>query len=178
MSYEQAPAAGEYGEFYAKYIARVPEGDIVAILATQIEDTITLLRNRTEQQALSAYAPGKWTMKEVIGHLIDTERIMTYRALRMARGDETPLAGFDENAFVPTGRFNERVLAGLLAELATVRRSSVALFAGLPEDAWTRTGLANDFPMSVRAQAWIIAGHELHHRALLVERYMAAPAGA
>jgi hypothetical protein len=175
MAYEQRPGAGDYIEYYGKYVARVPEGDIVAILATQVEDTVTLLRNRTEEQALGAYAPGKWTMKEVIGHLIDVERVMSYRALLIARGDTTPLAGFDENTYVPAGQFNQRALASLLSEFTAVRRATVAQLAGLPEDAWLRAGTANDAAVTVRGIAWIIAGHELHHRALLVERYMAEP---
>jgi len=172
MSYEQRPQPGEYLEYYHKYIERVPAGDIVAILATQMDDTITLLRNRTEEQALRTYAPGKWTMKEVIGHIADAERVFAYRALRIARGDATPLEGFDENAYTPAGRFDERPLASLLAELAAVRRATVALLAGLPQDAWTRTGTANNAAVSVRALAWIIAGHEVHHRGILQERYM------
>lgn len=172
MAYDQQPGRDEYSEYYHKYVARVPEGDVVAILATQIEDTITLLRNRTEEQALSAYAPGKWTIKEVIGHLSDVERVMSYRALRFARADATPLPGFDENTYAPAGEFNNRPLASLLAELAAARRATVALFAGLPDDAWTRSGPANNVSVSVRALAWIIAGHELHHRAILAERYM------
>ena len=173
MSFEQGPPASEYLDYYGKYIALVPAGDIVAILATQLEDTLIPVRELTDEQARFAYAPGKWTVKEVIGHMADCERIFAYRVLRISRADTTPLASFDENAFVPPARFNDRPLASLLAELAAVRRATVALLAGLPRDAWTRMGVASSNPVSVRALAWIIAGHELHHREILSTRYLA-----
>jgi uncharacterized damage-inducible protein DinB len=176
MSYEQKPGSNEYAEYYGRYIARVPEGDIIAILATQIPDTIAMLRELGEEQALRAYAPGKWTIKEVIGHMCDAERIFSYRALRFARNDATELPGFDENEYVPQAGSNQRPLASLLAEFAAVRSATVALFAGLPADAWTRTGSANGQAVSVRAIANILAGHELHHRAIITERYLGLPA--
>jgi len=175
MSYEQRPADNEFAPFYKGYVARVPEGDIIAILATQIEDTVMLFRELSDEQALRAYAPGKWTIKEVIGHMSDAERIMSCRALRFARNDATPLPGFDENEYVPAAQSNQRPLPSLLAELTAVRRATVALFAGLPLDAWTRSGAANQNNVSVRALANIIAGHELHHRSIVSERYLGAP---
>jgi uncharacterized damage-inducible protein DinB len=175
MAYEQAPQSDEYAPYYAPYVARVPGGDIVAILATQIDDTIALLRELTDEQAARAYAPGKWSIKQVIGHIADAERVFSYRALRFSRADEAPLPGFDEKVYADAGRFDERPLASLIAELAAVRRASVALLAGLPADAWTRTGTASDTRVSVRALAWITAGHELHHREILATRYLAEP---
>lgn len=172
MSYERRPDEEEYQPYYAGYVARVPDGDIVAILATQIDDTLALLRELSDEQALHAYAPGKWSIKEVIGHIADAERVFAYRALRFGRGDATPLAGFDETSYTPAGRFDERPLASLTAELVTVRRATVALFAGLPTDGWTRGGTANDARITVRALAWIAAGHELHHRDILARRYV------
>ena len=172
MAYAQRPAHDELSPYYHRYIERVPDGDIVAILATQIDDTLALLRDVDDARALFAYAPGKWSIKEVVGHMTDVERVMSYRALRFARGDDTPLAGFDENAYTPEGCFNDRPLASLTAELASVRRATVGLLAGLPRDAWTRSGTANRSPVTVRAIAWIIAGHELHHRQLLADRYL------
>jgi hypothetical protein len=174
MAYAQRPAQSEYLEYYHKYISRVPKGDIIAILATQLEDTLTLLRDVSDERGLHAYAPGKWTIKEVIGHMSDVERVMSYRALRFARGDRTPLPGFDENAYAPAGEFNARPIASLLAELTSARRATVALLAGLPAAAWARDGAANNAAVTVRALAWIIAGHELHHRELLATRYLAA----
>jgi uncharacterized damage-inducible protein DinB len=172
MSYDQKPDHSEYAEFYAGYVALVPDGDVVAILATQLDDTFALLRELNDEQALHRYAHGKWSIKEVIGHLADAERVFAYRILRFARADATPLQGYDENAYVPAGEFDLRPLASLMAEYAAVRRATVALLAGLPDGSWTRQGSANRYPTTVRALAWAVAGHELHHRQLLAERYL------
>ena len=165
------PSDSEYAEFYRKYVSRVPDGDIVEILREQIHVTCALIEKAGEEKAGYAYAPGKWTVREVIGHLADAERIFAYRALRFARGDETNLAGFDETAYVPAGRFGGRSLASMLEEFRAVRAATVALYAGLPPEAWSRSGPANNNIVSVRALVWITAGHERHHRALLEERY-------
>ena len=165
------PEAGEYDPYYGRYIALVPDGDVVGALAGQLAHTIAPLRRLTDEDARQAYAPGKWTIAEVIGHVCDVERVMAYRALRIARGDTTPLAGFDENAYTPAGEFDARPFVSLLDELEQVRRATVALLAGLPASAWTRTGTVNAGPVSVRALAWIIAGHERHHSGLFRERY-------
>ncbi len=167
----QRPAPGEYAEFYAKYIARVPTGDIAAILRDQLIDTRAVLSTVKPGDADRGYAPGKWTVKEVVGHLCDTERVMSYRAMRVARGDRTPLAGFDENEFVAAASFGERDLAGLIEELATVRSATIAMLRGLPHESWPRRGSANGNEVSVRALAAIIAGHELHHREILETLY-------
>lgn len=172
MSYDRKPGHDEYAEFYRKYVERVPDGDIIAILATQIEDTLAVVRDLTEQQALHAYAPDKWSVKQVIGHITDTERVFSYRMLRFARMDTTPVASFDENEYAANAMSDARPLASLIAELAATRRSTVALLAGLPADAWTRTGPASGYDVSVRALAWISAGHELHHREILGSRYL------
>jgi hypothetical protein len=168
----ERPQPGEYAPYYARYIERVPPGDILTILRDQLEDTRELLRRVPGSRADHAYAPGKWTIKEVVGHIADAERVFAYRALRIARGDTTPLPGFDENAYVPAGRFGDRPLGQLAEELAAVRTATVALLNGLPAGAWERTGTASDTTVSVRALAAIIAGHELHHRAILEERYL------
>lgn len=172
MPYDQRPDPGEYNAYYDRYIALVPAGDIVALLSVQIDDTIALLRDLSDEQALRAYAEGKWTIKEVIGHIMDAERVFGHRALRFARGDATPLPAFDENAYTPAGEFNARPLASLISELTMVRRATVAMYAGLPQHAWVRGGTASESYISVRALAWITAGHELHHRAILGERYL------
>ncbi|CAN5641052.1 DinB family protein [soil metagenome] len=172
MSHDEPPHGDEYAEYYGKYIALVPEGDIVAILATQLDDTLALLRELSDADARYAYAPGKWSVKEVIGHLADTERILAYRMLRFSRGDATPLPSFDENHYAAAGGFTNRKLPSLLAEMTAVRSATIALLAGLPRDVWRREGIASGWPVSVRAIAWIIAGHELHHRAILAERYL------
>lgn len=170
------PNPSEYAESFGRYIVKVPDGDVVEILAEQIEDTVRLLAGVTDQQALFRYAPGKWSVKEVVGHIADTERVMSYRALRFARGDSTPLPGFDENRLVAHAGFDRRPLAGLLDELQAVRRATVALFRGLDPEAGVRQGVANEKTVSVRALAYVIAGHERHHREILADRYLRLPA--
>jgi len=169
----ERPAAHEYDPFYAGYIARVPEGDIVRILDRQLEETLRPLRGLDERGASFAYAAGKWTVREVVGHLCDAERVFAYRALRIARGDTIDLPGFDENAWAPAAGHDDRPLAERLDELAAVRRATMLLLESLPDEAWRRVGSANGSPASVRAIATVIAGHELHHRAVLAERYLA-----
>jgi uncharacterized damage-inducible protein DinB len=171
--YSSAPDASEYIPYYGRYIALVPDGDIIAQLERQVETTTRVLGGLSAEQAEHRYAPGKWSIKEVVGHITDAERIFAYRALRFARGDATPLPGFDENAYVPAGDFGQRSLGELAAELRTVRAATLAMFRGLSDVAMTRAGVASDAPVSVRAVAWITAGHELHHVTLLRERYLA-----
>ena len=136
------------------------------------EIATALLHDVDEARARSSYAPGKWSVKEVVQHCTDAERIFAYRALRIARGDTTPLPGWDEQAYTPISAANDRPLEQLLRELETVREASVTLFEGLPADAWTRAGTANGSPASVRALAWITAGHLLHHLDILQDRYL------
>ncbi len=167
------PDPTEYAPYFERYLARVPEGDVVDLLAQQIEETVRLLSGLSEERARYRYAPGKWSVKEVVGHMADTERVLSYRALRFARGDETPLPGFDENALVANAGFDARPLADLLGEFEAVRRATVALFRGFPPEAARRRGVANEKTVSVRALAYIIAGHERHHRDILAERYLA-----
>jgi uncharacterized protein (TIGR03083 family) len=165
------PTPDEIPPHFAGYIGKVPESDPVAVLATQIDVTAPLLRGLSETDALKRYAPGKWSVKEIVGHLADTERIMAYRALRIARGDETPLPGFDENAYVPPAKFDARPLADLIADLRTVRAASLVLFKSLDADAWHRRGTASGKPISVRALGYMIPGHERHHVEVLKTRY-------
>jgi hypothetical protein len=166
------PAADEFGAYYAGYIDLVPAGEeIVAVLARQREATLSRFGSVTEGRGAHRYAPGKWSVKEVVVHLSDAERIMAYRALRFARGDGTPLPGYDENAYVPLSGADAQPLAALVTEWGHVRQATVSLFRHLPAEAWTRRGTANGKPASVRALAWIIAGHELHHLRTLAERY-------
>jgi len=165
------PAPDEFVAYYGKYIALVPGEDAMPAMGDQIVETARLVAPLDESKALHRYGPGKWSVKEVVGHLSDSERVFAYRALRMGRADTTPLAGFDENAYTPAGRFDARPLADILREYESVRAASLALFGGLDEEALLRRGTANGKEISVRALAWIIAGHELHHRRLLVERY-------
>jgi hypothetical protein len=166
------PAATEYAAFYAGYIAGVPDGDLLQILSAQRHETAELLERLPEERGNYAYAPGKWALKEVVGHIADAERVFSYRALRFARGDETELAGFDENKWVPQSGATARTLSDLAGELGQVRGATLSLLAHLPADVVMRRGTANGNPVTVRAIAWIIAGHERHHLRILRERYL------
>lgn len=166
------PGGDEYAPFYARYVAEVPAGDVVRLLESQLGSTVDFFR-AVPAERTAGYAPGKWTIHEVIGHLSDTERIMSYRALRFARGDRTPVPGFEENAYVPASGAATRTMEQLLAELRAVRGATVALFEGLPPEAWRRRGVANGAEVSVRALAAILVGHVLHHQGVVRERYLA-----
>jgi uncharacterized damage-inducible protein DinB len=165
------PAADEYLAYYAKYLAVLDVDDVLPLLAAQAGEVAKLLAATSEERAAHRYAPGKWSVKEVVGHLIDGERVFSYRALRFARADATDLPGFDENAYVAAAGFDRRPLAELAAEFALVRAATVAFYRGLDEAALLRRGTANGGPASVRALAAIIAGHTQHHVGLLRERY-------
>jgi hypothetical protein len=166
------PAEDEYSEWYAGYVARVPDGaDVLALLGEQRGATAALLAAVPAERGTFRYAPGKWSIREVVGHLSDVERVMAYRALRIARGDATPLAGFDEDAYVPQARSDDLSLPDLVAEWAAGRRASITMFGNFPAEAWTRRGSANGQAVSVRALAYIIAGHERHHVETLRTRY-------
>jgi uncharacterized damage-inducible protein DinB len=165
------PTAEEHAPYYGRYIALVKSADAVEALITQIDDTSSLLERVDEQRAASRYAPGKWSVKQVVGHLVDAERVFAYRAMRFARADQTELPGFEENDYAENGGFDDRPLADLALELRAVRAASIALFGSLAPEATLRHGTANGTPMSVRALAWTIAGHELHHRSVLIDRY-------
>src|SRR5919107_5569942 len=165
------PEAEESLAYYHRYIARVSDEPLGDQLTAQLRDIEQLFETVTDRAALARYAEGKWSIKEILGHLSDTERIFTYRLLRIARGDATPLPGYDENAYVPAGRFDERPLPMLLAELPAVRLSTAALLEGLPDEAWTRWGDANGSPITARALAYIIVGHVSHHLGVLRSRY-------
>jgi hypothetical protein len=166
------PDTSEYAAFYAGYIARVPDGDLVGALEANLEEFVRTIGAVAEVRGGFAYAPGKWTLKEVIGHVIDGERVFSYRAMWIARGDETPLPGFDEQAWVPQSGANDRTIADLLAELRAVRAATIALLRHLPADSVTRRGTASGNGVTVRALAWIIAGHPMHHLSILRERYL------
>jgi hypothetical protein len=168
------PEASEYAPFYAGYIALVPGDDAVAALEAQRLHMMQLLSARSEREGNFRYGPDKWSVKEVIGHLADAERVFTYRAMRIARGDQTPLPGFEQNDYVKNGAFGDRKLADLTDEFAAIRGASIAMFRSLNDAAWLRRGIASDKEVSVRALAFMTAGHELHHQRILEERYFAA----
>ena len=166
------PAAGEHAEYFAAYISKVPDGDVRTLLAQQLPDTIAYIKSRGDAWAMSRYAPGKWSVKEVINHVADAERVFSYRAMRIARGDQTALPGFDENAWVPMTNADARALSSLLDELSAVRAATIALFNSFDDAAWKRIGNASGKPVSARAIAYIACGHERHHLAVLKERYV------
>ena len=166
------PAADEYAPYYARYIEQVPEGHLLELLQRQADDTVALVGKLSDRDAEFRYAEGKWSIKEVIGHTVDVERIFVYRALCFARGETAALPGFEENDYVARAKFAGRTLGDLVAEFALVRAATVPFFAGLDAEELTRRGTANHNPYSVRALAYIIAGHERHHAKILAERYL------
>jgi hypothetical protein len=168
------PGADEYAPSSADYVARIADDeDIVAVLVAQLDQVLAHLGRIPEVRGDYRYAPEKWSIKEIVGHLCDTEGVFAYRALRIGRGDTTPLASFDDQAYVAEVRAGDRALAGLAAEWGDVRRATIALFRNLPAEAWQRRGIASDQPTSVRALAYVIAGHVRHHLQVLEERYTA-----
>jgi uncharacterized damage-inducible protein DinB len=165
------PAPSEYAPFYETYISKVQGSDILGILEAQRLQMAQLFAARSERDGNFRYAADKWTVKEVLGHVSDSERIFGYRALRIARGDQTPLTGFEQDDYVRGGNFADRTLADLAEEFGLVRAATIAFFKSLQKEAWQRRGVANKNEVSVRALAFIVAGHELHHRLILEERY-------
>jgi DinB superfamily len=165
------PGSDEYAPYYDTYISKVPNQDLLQLLKGQIEETCALLSKVPESRADVTYAPGKWTIKEVAGHIVDTERIMAYRLLRVARGDATPLPGFEQDDYVRGGGFQTRTLASLIEEFRLARASTLALLQGLDAEVMTRRGIADGKPVSARALAYIIAGHERHHVGILRQQY-------
>ena len=165
------PDKTEYAPFYAGYVAEVADGNIIDVMRSSSAELNAALATIPEAMGGHRYANGKWSVREVLGHLIDGERIFSYRALRIARGDVTPLASFDENAYVPAAGSEARTIAELARELAIVRESTLLLLESLPADAWVRRGTASGNSVSVRALAYITTGHARHHLNVLRERY-------
>jgi hypothetical protein len=171
-----APRAGDYAPYYASYVARYLESDILAELARQIDEVEALLRPLDDRAALRRYAPGKWSVKEVVGHLVDTERLFVYRATSIARGDETPLPGMDQDMWLAGGRFDRLALGGLLDEFAHLRRATILFFRHLDPADLARRGTADGKEVTVRAFPFMICGHAGHHLAVLRERYVGGSA--
>ena len=165
------PSSSEFTAAYAAYIALVEGDDVLSAIEQQSSSTQKLLSSLDESRASFRYAEGKWSVKEVIGHLVDSERIFGYRALAIARGETEPLPGYDENDYVANAGFDAWRLGDLAEAYALARRATIVFFRNLPEEAWTRRGVANGQEVTVRALAWTIAGHELHHLRTLRERY-------
>lgn len=167
------PEKEEYAEYYERYVSLVAETDIVSALRDQIGELQNLLAAIPEEQSTYAYAEGKWTIKEVVGHLTDGERIFAYRALRISRNDKTPISGFEQDDYIENSNFGNTKFADLIEELLLLRQSNVLFFKNLTDEAWLRTGTASDAAVSVRALAYMMVGHIRHHTSILRERYLA-----
>ncbi|AZK46929.1 DinB family protein [Paenibacillus lentus] len=166
------PLIGEYPQHFEEYIRDVPESQLLSILELQPEEVMLKLGTLSEEAGNYKYAAGKWSLKEVLGHVTDTERVMSYRLLRIARGDKTPLPGFSEELFVSYANFDRLSILQLLKDFSTVRGATLALIRQLDDEAWQRTGTACDELISCRALAFIIAGHAKHHFKMIRERYL------
>ena len=172
MTVAVRPDAAEVPAGYAGYVGKVRDGeDLMTLMQSQLEEVRTAFGRFPEARGSYHYAPGNWSVKELLGHLSDVERIFCYRALRFARRDATALPGFDENEYAPAMEADRRPLTDLLEEWLDVRRATISFLRGLPADAWTRRGVANGKQISVRALAYAIAGHARHHLEVLAERY-------
>jgi hypothetical protein len=167
------PEPAEYSPYHEGYISLVPGNDIISTLESQRRQTLILLSGRDESEGDFRYAPSKWSVKEVLGHVCDTERIFAYRALRIARADRTPIEGFEQDDYIRNSSFASRPFPEIIEDYIAVRRATLTLFRNLDEQAWMRRGIANNNEISVRALAYITAGHELHHRRILEEKYFA-----
>ncbi len=168
----QRPLKDEYPDYYLPYIELVPTGDFVKLLQDNLKEVVTLFKGLSEEEALSRYAPGKWSVKEVLGHITDTERIMSYRLLRVSRGDQTPLAGFNETDYVEAAQTNSLPMEDILQDFITTRNATISLIQNTPIEAWANIGNANGMKITTRAIAYIIAGHQIHHCKLVRERYL------
>ncbi|SFF35144.1 DinB superfamily protein [Paenibacillus catalpae] len=168
----ERPQAGEYNEFFSRYISLVPEGNLITLLEEQQAEANRIFPAVSADQAEFRYAVGKWSLKEVLGHVTDTERIISYRLLRIARGDSTPLPGFDQDAYMEGEPFRDLTISDLLDNYNAVRQATILLLKQLPAEAYTRTGIANQSPLSVRAIACILYGHERNHLTIIQERYL------
>jgi hypothetical protein len=166
------PGAADCPSYYARYVERVPDGDVLNQLESQLGGTLDLLAGLDDSRASFRYAPDKWSVKDIVLHLSDTERVFAARLLHFGRHDPTPLPGFEQDDYVVVARADERGLSDLLRELEAVRGATMALCQGLPHDAWRARGTASGVEFSAHALPWIMAGHELHHRAVIEERYL------
>jgi len=167
------PQPAEYDPYYQKYVGLVPEDEIVPALDGQTDELDKLFDGVPEEKGTFAYADGKWTLKEVLSHLIDGERMFAYRVFRIARGDKTPIEGFEQDGYIENSHANRRTFSELLNEFRLLREANVLFFKNLETGDWVRTGTANNVEISVRSLAWIMVGHIRHHIAILRERYLA-----
>ena len=166
------PQTTEAAPYYFKYIDLITSDEIVPAMESQMDETVQFLQGITEEQSRHSYEPGKWTIREVLNHVNDGERVFLYRAFWFARGYQDALPSFDQDQAVVTAQANNTSWADLVEEFRNVRLSTISFFKSLPDEAWGRTGVASDNPVSVRALAYIIAGHVAHHQRVLREKYL------
>lgn len=165
------PDPNEYNPYYGRYVSLVQDDDIIDMLGSQPTRIQDLLKGVPEEKGKYRYEDGKWSVKELLGHLLDGERIFAYRVLRISRGDETPIEGFEQDGYIENANSDDRSFAELLEEFTLLRRANMLLFNNLDDAGWARTGTASDSKVSVRALAYIMAGHIEHHLVILKERY-------
>lgn len=166
------PQTTEYAPYYSRYVDLIETSDILPELSSQLDRTVSFLSEISEEKSLTNYAPGKWTIKEVLNHVNDTERVFLYRAFWFARGFEQPLPGYDQDICVAAARPNSIPYDELVDEFKNVRLATLSIFRNLPDEAWNRTGIASDNPFTVKALAYIIGGHVAHHCKVIEERYL------
>jgi hypothetical protein len=166
------PEPNEAASYYSTYIDRVGSDDVLDVLATQLDEAGAFLSGISEEQSLHRYAPGKWSIRELLGHINDTERVFTFRALWFARGFQDPLASYEQEIAVAAAESDEVSWASHVAEFRAIRSATLSFYRNLPSEAWLRSGIASDNPVTVRALAYIVAGHLSHHLAILRERYL------
>lgn len=165
-------ATTDYGSFFAGYVSNVPEDDVLSAVEQQSSETQRLIASLDDARASYRYAEGKWSVKQVIGHVTDAERVFGYRALCISRGDKNSLPGFDEQEYMRLANFDDWRIGDLAESYALVRRSNIVMFRNLPDEAWDRRGIANNSGITVRALAYVIVGHERHHLKVLRQRYL------
>jgi len=168
----QQPLASEYPEYYKPYVSLVPEGNLLSVLKENLVKTIELFESLSEEDGHFRYADNKWSIKEVLGHMADTERIMSYRLLRVGRGDQTALAGFNENDYVQGSQYYKLAIKNILEDFISARKATLTLIQNMPDSAWTNIGFANNTEITARALSYIIAGHALHHFNIIKDRYL------
>jgi uncharacterized damage-inducible protein DinB len=166
------PLVSEYPEYYQPYVSLVPEDNLLTLLKGNLVKTIELFESLSEEDGLFRYAENKWSIKEVLGHMADTERIMSYRLLRVGRGDQTALAGFNENDYVQSSQINKLPIKSILEDFIATRKATLTLFQNMPEESWANIGFANNTEVTARAIGYIIAGHALHHFNIIRDRYL------
>jgi len=166
------PDKTEYADYYHKYVQNVPEGNITDILEDQLNSAVEFLSNISEDKSLYRYEPDKWSIREVLGHIVDSERVFAYRALRFSRGDQKSLQSFDENFYINHSNYNSISLKNLIEEFFHLRKSTIALFNGMKNEMWLNKGNASGYDVTVRGLAYIIAGHTEHHLRIIKERYL------